>query len=263
MSDSVVFDISLKTSDADIDKKIEEMFNKRNIDQPQKKVRRSYKKRKSITTSGAPAPTTHDSPEGGIYGGNIDDPRQQSFKRMQAHGGAVPQVRGNEKQPAPNERWIKQNKRMEDKLIELDNRTESLRDLFKKFGSGVSGGSGLATNPGNFISGKIMELLGRAGPIGAIVVAIIAAPKLIEKLAMAIIKQLSVKGGTLNDDFKIIIEDAVTDFLTLEQEYKRKIGDDGFVVSFTGGYTTIKGTDVTNSKLESSEIRINRKQVGE
>ena len=160
------------------------------------------------------------------------------------------------------ERWIHREKRIEDKLSELDNKTEGLRDIFKKFGGGVSGGSGLIANPEKFISGKLLDVLGKAGPHGAVITAFITAVAAAPEVARGVIMLLAQKGGPLNNDFRVIVEEEVVGFLSLSDQHKRQIGIDGFVVSQVGGFNTIDGTDVTNSRLEADEIRITRVPQG-
>ena len=263
MADSVTFVINLDASDQKLDKKIDEKIKKKTVEKkPRASVPRGRKKKKPLSDSNSPVPKTDgDKDQGGIYGGTIEEPDKTFEQRQGVYGGIPVDVRYRDrvsKSPVDYERWIHREKRIEDKLSELEKRSEGLKNLFTKFGGGVGGASGLVSNPEGFISSKLTNIIGKAGPHGALAVAIISMITATPELAKMIITQLAVKGGPLNNDFKVIVEDIVVGFLSLSDQHRRDLGLDGFVVSQVGSYGTASGTDVTNSYLESSEIRINR-----
>ena len=276
MANDIVYNINVNESDDELDRRISEKIEKLGLSEPDEiqtqddilpKTTRRRKKRKALTSSRAPGPYYNEKDDrGGIYGEFEEE--DKGFEERQGEGGGIPvKNRFRDKiseTPAPHERWIKQIKRIEDQLTKNEQQAEALEDFLRKFGGlGVSGASGLVSDPEGFIGDTMINILGNAGPYGALITVIIGLIVSTPALAKQLIALLAVKGGPLNEDFKIIIEDVITGFLSHPAQYKRDIGIEGFVVSQVGGFNTIAGTDVTNSLFESDEIRINRPQPGE
>ena len=69
---------------------------------------------------------------------------------------------------------------------------------------------------------------------------------------------MAVKGAPLNKDFRVIVEEVITGFLSLDSQQRRDLGLDSFVVAQVTGFKPVDGTDVYNSLLDRDEIRINR-----
>ena len=263
MADSVTFVINVSATEKQLEEKINEKLKSvsggEDIGESKVPKRRRGKLPKSDYRSPSPRDNSGDENRGGIYGGSIEG-KEQSFKRMQAIRGAVPVQRDNvSRSPNDYERWIFQIKRMEDQISKNERMAETLTDIFKNHGGGlIQGGSGLLSNPESFITNQLTDILGKAGPYGALASALVGLVIASPKLYVGIVKQMAVKGAPFNEDFKVIVEEIVTGFLSLTDQHKRDLGIDGFIVSQVGGFGTIEGTDVENSRLESDEVRINR-----
>ena len=149
---------------------------------------------------------------------------------------------------------------MEEELKAKSDKTEVEKMMNEQL-SNIMEGSQVFTNPQRFVQDNLLKTLGnvaRSHPIISLLVsAIMAGPHLYE-LAKGITQQMAVKGGPLNRDFVIQVEEVITGFLSIEAQHLRDVGLKGFVVSQADGYAPVSGTDVYNSLLDKDEVRINR-----
>ena len=150
--------------------------------------------------------------------------------------------------------------KIDKEMKEKTDKTEMEKMMKERIGN-VMEGSQVFTDPQRFVQDNLMKTLGnvaRAHPIISLIVgAILSGPALYE-MTKGILQQMAVKGGPLNRDFVVQVEEVVTGFLSLEEQHLRDIGVKGFVVSQADGYSPVSGTDVYNSLLDKDEVRLNR-----
>ena len=120
-----------------------------------------------------------------------------------------------------------------------------------------------AENPERTFGKVLLNVLSRAGPQGFMlagaITTLISSPEVVK----AIVKVLGMKGGPLNMDWRRLIEDEVTGILSLEQQKRRDLGLDGFMVSPDVGFKPVDESSVYNSVLLRDEIRLNKLSAGE
>ena len=120
-----------------------------------------------------------------------------------------------------------------------------------------------ALNPERTVGKVALNLLSLAGPKGALLASaitiILSSPEVIK----AFIKVFGRKGGPLNRDWRRLIENETTGFLSLEEQKRRDLGLDGFIVSPDVGYKPVDETSVYNSQLLRDEVRLNKLSQGE
>ena len=120
-----------------------------------------------------------------------------------------------------------------------------------------------AQNPERTVGKVMLNVLSRAGPYGfalaGAITTLISSPEVIK----AIVKVLGGKGGPLNRDWRRLIEDEVTGILSLEQQKRRDLGLDGYIVSPDVGFKPVDESSVYNSQLIRDEIRLNKLSQGE
>ena len=110
-----------------------------------------------------------------------------------------------------------------------------------------------------YTAGKfILNSISGMGPHGKAIAFAIAAIASSIMVAQATIKNFSKKGLPLNQDFHRVIDDEFGGTLTLDEQYRRDKGLDGYTVSSTSGFQPIDGTSVFNSFLERDSIRIHK-----
>ena len=236
-----------------------------------KKHYKAPKEPKRILPETSAAPFTYDTGLG-FGGSQYVTPRGFQQEKVNRRGN----IRRNSSDDASSVAGI-QPASIKQQLKDLQNSVDYQRGMtnrmlasISKIGGGISGGSGqvaqLVSNPEQFIGDKLLSTITKAGPQGAIIGAIvtmIASSPLIFELAKDIIIALSAKGGPLNRDFIINVEDAVTGFLSYSDQHKRELGISSFIVSQVNGFAPIGGTDVYNSKFEKDQFRISRFATGD
>ena len=150
--------------------------------------------------------------------------------------------------------------KIDKEMKEKTDKTEMEKMMKERIGN-VLEGSQVFTDPQRFVQDNLMKTLGnvaRAHPIISLIVGAIMTGPAMYEMARGIIQQMAVKGGPLNRDFVVQVEEVVTGFLSLEEQHLRDIGVKGFVVSQADGYSPVSGTDVYNSLLDKDEVRLNR-----
>ena len=118
-------------------------------------------------------------------------------------------------------------------------------------------------SPERTVGKVVLNVMRGAGPYGfAIATAItmiISSPAVIT----AIVKVLGSKGGPMNRDWRRLIEDEVTGILSLEEQKRRDLGLDGYIVSPDVGFKPVDESSVYNSQLIRDEVRLNKLSQGE
>ena len=116
----------------------------------------------------------------------------------------------------------------------------------------------LLSNPAGAVGANVLRMLSGLGPQGAAaaaaIVAIVAAPEVIKQM----IRQLAVKGGPLNRDWRRTVEAEVNGALTLRQQKDRQWGVDQFIVAQETDFSTIDGSGIYNSLYLRGEVRQNK-----
>jgi len=135
--------------------------------------------------------------------------------------------------------------------------TEALEGLDK---SEIQKIRGILRNPEGFMSGGIEKLLSRLGPNARVILGIVGAVIASPILFIEIMKQLSVKGGPFNRDFRRFIAEEVDVGLSRELVKMRELGDPNaqVIISQGRGWTPNNETWVYNSYYEVNQSRIAR-----
>jgi hypothetical protein len=137
----------------------------------------------------------------------------------------------------------------------LESLNEFLQTLDKQ---GLKKLAAFAKNPTVAVENEILGLLGKAGIPGAIAVAIIgliiASPEIIK----TIVKQLSVKGGPLNQDFHRFIDEENQVGFSRDLQYRRAVGLDVVITDDNRGYLLTDPAFVGNNLVDADKTRSQR-----
>jgi len=137
----------------------------------------------------------------------------------------------------------------------LKNITQSLKDVSSK---GMSNITSMAKNPAGFIEGQFLSILGKAGPYGAIAVALIAAALAAPELVKALVEAFAVKGGPLNQDFRYSQEEFLSQQFDRITQFKRLTGDDPVITVNTVGFVVGDPDFKGNSLVDANVARAGR-----
>ena len=135
-------------------------------------------------------------------------------------------------------------------------RVTAVENVISKHVGALVQGSQVLANPTGFIGSTVLQMLGKAGPYGAAVVAAISAIIVTPEIVKQIVALLAQKGGPLNRDWRRSIETEVNSLFSVEEKKRRLLGIDGFIVSQTGHYEPQSGSTSYNSKENVNELRI-------
>jgi len=129
---------------------------------------------------------------------------------------------------------------------------------------GIKTLSNFAKKPEQFVGTKLLGIIGRAGPQGALVAAIITAILASPILYREIIQVLGVKGGTLNQDFRFSQEEFYNLQFDRMIQFKRLTGDDPVITLDFSGFRPPTDPDFKGNSLidipESRTARISLQQ---
>ena len=113
-------------------------------------------------------------------------------------------------------------------------------------------------------AGKVaLNVLARAGPHGALLAGAITTAISTPEVIKAILKVFARKGGPLNRDWRRLIEDETTGILSLEEQERRDLGLDGYIVSPDVGFKPVDDSSVYNSQILRDEVRLAKLSQGE
>ena len=146
---------------------------------------------------------------------------------------------------------------IKDALAEEGIDEEGLRALAKMTkdvdSKGISNITSMAKNPEAFIGNKLLGILGRAGPYGAIAAAIIAALLASPELVKVLVEAFAVKGGPLNQDYRYTQEEFLSQEFDRTVQFKRLTGDDPVItvntIGFVVGDPDFKGNSLVDANI--------------
>ena len=152
------------------------------------------------------------------------------------------------------------NEAVEDALVEegidpdvLKNLTQNLKTVDSK---GISNITAMAKNPAGFMESTFLSILSRAGPYGAIAVAIITAILATPELVKALVQAFAVKGGPLNQDYRFSQEEFLSQEFDRITQFKRLTGEDPVItldtIGFVVGDKDFKGNSLVDANIARS-----------
>jgi len=136
-------------------------------------------------------------------------------------------------------------------LDALQDATSLVKDIGK---NGLGNIGSFAKGPVGFMESKFVELIGRAGPYGALAAAVIAIVIASPEIFKAVVEMLAVKGGPLNQDFRFSMEEQLNQQYDRRTQYRRLVGDDPVITVNTLGFVTPSDPDFDGNSLISAPI---------
>ena len=137
----------------------------------------------------------------------------------------------------------------------VDKITELLEGVDDK---GLKTLKGLLSNPEAFTEAGILNVLSKAGPYGAVAVAIIALVLTAPELYTQIVKILGMKGGPLNMDFRYNEEQQFNQEFDRELQFRRAMAVNWVITVDSRGFVAIDPAFEGNSLIEGHFGRMNR-----
>lgn len=137
----------------------------------------------------------------------------------------------------------------------VKNITDNLKDVDSK---GMSNITSMAKNPAGFIEGQFLSILGKAGPYGALAVALIATALATPELIKAVVEAFAVKGGALNQDYRYSQEEFLSQQFDRITQFKRLTGDDPVITVNTVGFVVGDPDFKGNSLVDANVARAGR-----
>lgn len=114
------------------------------------------------------------------------------------------------------------------------------------------------TNSDLFTEASIVRVLSRAGPYGAVIVAIIALLMSTPELAKQIVKVMGMKGGPMNLDFRYDQEQQFDQLFSRQLQFTRAFALDPVITVNTKGFVVIDPTFEGNSLIMGNLARSGR-----
>ena len=145
---------------------------------------------------------------------------------------------------------------------------DKLKELLDGVDSkGLSNLKSLLSNPESFTENGILNALGRAGPYGAIAVAIIGMVIASPELYVQIVKMLGQKGGPMNIDYRFNEDQQLSQEFDRELQFSRAIALNPVITVETKGFVVIdpgfEGNSLIRGNLaRSARIGINESSYG-
>lgn len=137
----------------------------------------------------------------------------------------------------------------------MDKVTELLEGVDDK---GLKTLKGLLSNPEAFTEAGIISVLAKAGPYGAVAVAIIALVLSSPELYKQVVKILGMKGGPLNMDFRYTEEQQFNQAFDRDLQFRRAMAVNAIITVDTRGFVAIDPAFEGNSLIEGHFARMNR-----
>ena len=134
--------------------------------------------------------------------------------------------------------------------VNIENITDLVSNLDK---NGIGELTQFASSPQGYMEHGFIRLLQMGGPHGALIVAIIGAALAAPELFKAVVEQLGVKGGPLNQDFFYSIDEQLNLHFDRYVQFKRITGDDPVVTVSTKGYV-VGDPDFVGSSLINADL---------
>ena len=145
---------------------------------------------------------------------------------------------------------------MEDEGIDTDtlkNLTQGLKDLDNKALGNITN---FARSPEGFMEHGFINILQRAGPYGALTVAMITLILGTPELVKAMVQMFGVKGGSLNQDFRYSQEEQLSQEFSRIMQFQRLTGDNPVIRFDNYGFVAVSDPDFQgNSLVDANEAR--------
>lgn len=123
---------------------------------------------------------------------------------------------------------------------------------------GIGNLKAVARNPEGFMENTFMAALGRAGPYGALVAAIISAIAGSPEMVKAVVSALGVKGAPLNQDYRFSEDEQINQQFDRHTQYRRLTGDDPVITLQSRGFVVGDPDFVQNSLVDVDTGRTGR-----
>jgi hypothetical protein len=121
--------------------------------------------------------------------------------------------------------------------IEAEEAAERLEQFIKETDAkGMKTLSNFAKNPSGMVEKQMLGALAKAGIYGAIAAAIIALVLSAPELISTIVQALAVKGGPLNQDFHLFLDEQGQLGIDREIQYRYATGLDVIITNYNRGY---------------------------
>jgi len=149
-------------------------------------------------------------------------------------------------------------KSLEDEGVQTEGLADLTEMVGKIKGEGIDNITKFATSPQGFMEHGLIRILGRAGPHGAIAVALIALIASMPEMVTAVVNALGVKGAPLNQDFAWTEDEQVNQQFDRTVQFRRMTGDDPVITVTTKGFVTGDPDFIDNSLVDANLARIGR-----
>ena len=139
------------------------------------------------------------------------------------------------------------------------NTIEKMANLTSDIDSkGISNVTNMAKNPEGFMQNTFLKVLSRAGPYGALAVAIITAIAAAPEMVKAVVEALGMKGGPLNQDYAFTEEEQYGQAFSRLVQFRRVTGDDPVITVTTKGFVAGDADFNDNSLVDVETGRMGR-----
>ena len=138
---------------------------------------------------------------------------------------------------------------------QIENLTKLVTQVDSK---GVGNITSFAKNPPAFMENAFINILSRAGPYGALIAAIITAVVAAPEVVKAIVEAFAVKGGPLNQDYRLTQEEFMSQEFDRTTQFKRLTGDDPVITVTTQGFVVGDPDFKGNSLIDINPARTGR-----
>ncbi len=140
--------------------------------------------------------------------------------------------------------------------------TENLKDLTDMIGNvkgeGIDNLTKFASSPQGFLEHGFIRVLQRAGPHGAVAVALIALIASAPEMVKVIVEALGVKGAPLNQDFAWTEDEQYNQQFDRVVQFRRLTGDDPVITVLTKGFVVGDPDFIDNSLVDTNIARTAR-----
>ncbi len=147
----------------------------------------------------------------------------------------------------------------EEGSIAAEEAAERLEQFVKETDAkGMKTLSSFAKNPSAVVEKQLLGTLAKAGIYGAVAAAIIALVLSAPELISTIVQALAVKGGPLNQDFHLFLDEQGQLGLSREIQYRYATGLDVIITNYDRGYLLTDPGFVSNNLVDIDSTRIQR-----
>ena len=187
----------------------------------------------------------------------------QQYERAEPEYGQPEE--GDEPEEWELEEWKKQREAAEKAIktpLEEKNEHEGIQKATEFIneieGKGVRNLTQFATSPQGFMEHGLIRILSKAGPHGAIAVAIITAILAGPQLVEAVVKALGVKGGLLNQDYRFSLSQQFNQMWSRLIQFRKLTGDERVITAQDKGFAVGDPDFVNNNLVDSNISRVGR-----